>query len=107
MAEIGIPLDADSLVLTRGRDFKWSFQNLDTTGTPVAFPAGDLFFEFSNALIDNWEFVITGDTAALDVESEVVDTVPARTKWQLVFLPDGETAGGEAIALGQVQVQGV
>lgn len=107
MAEIGIPLDADTLVLTRGRDFNWTFQSLGTNGAPVDFAAGDLFFEFNNPDIDNWDFVIDGDTASVQVESTVVDTVPARTKWQLVFVPEGEAAGGEAVALGVVQVQGV
>lgn len=44
---IGVKLDTDQLVLTRGRDFKWSFENLDdsTPPQPIPFPDGDLFFE--------------------------------------------------------------
>lgn len=45
MAAIGIELDPDQLVLTRGRDFKWHFENLDENEQPIPFPAGDLFFE--------------------------------------------------------------
>ncbi|ASR86114.1 hypothetical protein SEA_BOBSWAGET_7 [Mycobacterium phage BobSwaget] len=45
MADIGIRVDADSLVLWRGRDFKWTFENLDAAGDPIAYPAGRLFFE--------------------------------------------------------------
>jgi len=49
MAHIGVDLELDQLVLTRGRDFKWTFENLDeqTPPQPVDFPAGDLFFEIS------------------------------------------------------------
>lgn len=42
MSVIGPQLEPDTLVLTRGRDFKWSFENLDATGQPVVFPAGTL-----------------------------------------------------------------
>lgn len=102
---IGTELDNEQLVLIKGRDFKWSFQNLDVNDQPVDFPAGSLFFEFAGD-ISPWTFTVDGDTASLKVESEVVDTIPARTKFQLVFLPDGEAVGGDAIALGTVSVQG-
>lgn len=42
---IGIELDTDQLVLTRRRDFKWTFENLDEHGDPTPFPAGQLYFE--------------------------------------------------------------
>lgn len=42
---IGLALDSDTLVLTRGRDFKWLFENQDTSGNPVDYPAGELYFE--------------------------------------------------------------
>lgn len=46
MADIGIELGGDSLVLTRGRDFEWIFENVDeTTKQPTDYPAGELFFE--------------------------------------------------------------
>lgn len=44
-AVIGIELDPDSLVLTRRRDFKWTFENLDEKDSPIPFPPGELFFE--------------------------------------------------------------
>ncbi|UJD20845.1 hypothetical protein SEA_ZIMMER_6 [Mycobacterium phage Zimmer] len=44
MSAIGIEIDQDQLVLTRGRDFRWSFENLDTSNQPVAYPPGELFF---------------------------------------------------------------
>jgi hypothetical protein len=31
--------------------------------------------------------------------------VPARTRWQLVWLPDGEAAGGDPLARGLVKIQ--
>lgn len=45
MANIGLVIEPDNIVLTRGRDFKWSFENLDEDGDPVDYPDGDLFFE--------------------------------------------------------------
>lgn len=47
MSNIGIVIDKDELVLTRGRDFKWSFENLDDSKPPqpIDYPPGDLFFE--------------------------------------------------------------
>ncbi|AER48194.1 hypothetical protein BLUE7_6 [Mycobacterium phage Blue7] len=45
MADIGIRVDADDIVLWRGRDFKWNFENLDLNGDPADYPAGRLFFE--------------------------------------------------------------
>lgn len=52
-----------------------------------------------------WPFVIAGSEASLKVESEDCDAIPDRTKWQLVFMPDGEAAGGDAVARGVVRVQ--
>lgn len=52
-----------------------------------------------------WYFDIDGTLAELKVESEQADLVAARTKWQLVFLEDGESAGGDGIARGVVRVQ--
>lgn len=52
-----------------------------------------------------WYFDIEDDTATIKVESEEVDKVTPRTKWQLVFLPDGEPAGGVPVARGNVVVQ--
>lgn len=45
MSNIGLAIEPDNIVLTRGRDFKWSFENLDDDGAPEDYPAGDLFFE--------------------------------------------------------------
>lgn len=45
MSDIGVALDLDRLVLTRGRDFRWKFVNVNASGNPVDFPAGNLFFE--------------------------------------------------------------
>lgn len=49
-----------------------------------------------------WDFDITGSMASLKVESEEADLVSKGTKWQLVFLADGEIAGGEPIDHGTV-----
>lgn len=110
MSVIGVSLQSDQLVLTKGRDFKWAFQNLDAGGNAEDFPPGDLYFEF--ALLDEsdelvrWDFTIDGDLAEIKVESVGVDAIPARTKWQLVFLAEGEAAGGDPVAIGQVRTQG-
>lgn len=107
VAVIGIELEADQLVLTKGRDFKWNFENLDESGQPVDFPSGSLYFEFNiGSPKKQWPFSIAGHLATIKVESTEVDAIPARgTKWQLVFLPTGEPAGGDAITRGTVKVQ--
>lgn len=52
-----------------------------------------------------WEFDIDGSNASIKVESEDVNLIGNRTEWQLVFLPEGEPAGGEAITYGVTKVQ--
>ncbi|AHJ88663.1 hypothetical protein PBI_RHYNO_3 [Mycobacterium phage RhynO] len=111
MSVIGPQLDQDTLVLTRGRDFKWSFENLGPDGQPVDFPAGSLFFEFPDLDGEGisplkWVFTVSGSIASIKIESAAVNAIPARAKWQLVFLPEGEESGGDPIALGIVQIQG-
>ncbi|AHJ86371.1 structural protein [Mycobacterium phage 40AC] len=72
MADIGIRVDADTLVLWRGRDFKWTFENLDAAGDPIAYPPGRLFFELQtggehNALHQVYVTGATGGTYALNI----------------------------------------
>lgn len=52
-----------------------------------------------------WQFEIEDSVATLAVQSEQADLIKPRTRWQLVFLPAGEAAGGEALARGTVTVQ--
>lgn len=61
--------------------------------------------ELGQAPLTKWDFDITDSLATLAVDSEYVDRIKNRTRWQLVFLPDGELAGGQAVARGTVQVQ--
>jgi len=98
------------MVLYTGRDFKWTFQNLaDDRVTPVNFPAGDLYFELlfstdgGTTPTTKWDFTISGNTAGLKIESTAADLIPAKTKWQLVFLATGEAAGGDPVAYGTVR----
>ena len=105
MAVIGVELDQGELVLTKGRDFRWTFSNLDASGNPTAFPSGSLYFEVYGSSTLTWTFTISGSSASLKVESTVVDSVPNRTRWQLVFKPTGEAAGGDPIARGVVRIQ--
>lgn len=77
MSYIGVNLGTDQLVLTRGRDFKWSFENLDgsTPPQPVDFPAGDLFFELqtrgeTNALQEVTVTQATGGTYILGFKDQ-------------------------------------
>jgi len=53
-----------------------------------------------------WEFEIAGNEASIQVESEDADEILEGTPWQLYFLPDGEPAGGDPVAMGSVRVQG-
>lgn len=105
MSVIGRSLDSSVLVLTKGRDFTWSFIHQNEAGQTVDFPAGDLYFEIYTDPVLTWDFTVVGSEASLKVESEVVDTVPNRTRWQLVFRASGEAAGGEPLAIGIVRVQ--
>lgn len=106
MTIIGVDLEPDVLVLQRGRDFRWSFEYFDESGSAVPFPAGSLFFEFCGTPPVKWPFVITGSKAVLKVESVDADKIVNRTKWQLVWLPAGEGDGGDPVAFGTVKVQG-
>lgn len=105
MSVIGVELEPDTLVLTKGRDFRWAFKYVNDANVSTPFPAGKLYFEFDVNPVVKWEFTISGDTASLKKESEDVAAIPARTKWQLVWLPTGEVAGGDPIAYGRVKVQ--
>ncbi|ACE79933.1 hypothetical protein Pukovnik_6 [Mycobacterium phage Pukovnik] len=79
MADIGIRVDGDSLVLWRGRDFKWVFENLDANQNPVNYPPGKLFFELQtggehNALHQVYVTGATGGTYSLNLNG--TDTPP-------------------------------
>lgn len=103
---IGVQLDTDTLVLTRGRDFRWKFQLTDNEGAPVDFPAGELFFELATeGEPTQWAFTISGALASIKVESEDADKIASGTRWQLVWLPESEAAGGDPLGLGKVKVQ--
>lgn len=105
MSVIGVELDLVDLVLVKNRDFKWNFQHLDDDGIPSDFPSGSLYFELYHTTIPTlWTFTVSGALATLKVESDVVNTVPNRTKWQLVFKATGEAAGGDPLARGIVRV---
>ena len=75
------------------------------TGLVLAPEVKTSVLELGQRPLTKWDFVIDGSTAELKVESEYVDRIQPRTKWQLVFLPDGEAAGGQAVARGSVTVQ--
>jgi hypothetical protein len=101
----GFPLHSEPLVLTRGRDFRWTFQLVNCDDEPFDFPAGKLFVELGGDPVTEWHFDLSGSVAVLKVESEVADEVRSGCRWQLVWLSDGEAAGGDPIARGFVKVQ--
>jgi hypothetical protein len=103
MHSVGVSLRDTVMYLTRGRDFVWNIKLVDPCGDPQEFPAGDLFYEFANG--ERWFFEVDGGLASIKVESEVADRVSNRARWQLVFLPEGEPAGGIAWARGYVKVE--
>lgn len=105
MTVIGVELEASSLVLTRGRDFRWNFLNIDEDDVPVDYPDGSLYLELATLPSTTWTFVIDGVEASLKVESEEVDLIKDGVRWQLVFEPAGEASGGDPIARGFVVVQ--
>jgi hypothetical protein len=107
VAVIGPVFEPDKLFLYTGRDFKWAYELVDRAGVPVDFPPGRLYFLFCTCPDETvWDFVIEGAVATIKVEHEVADLIPNRTKFQLVFLHEGEAAGGDPITLGTVSRQG-
>lgn len=107
MSVIGPVFAPDKMYLTTGRDFKWAYELVDKDNKPVPFPAGKLYFElYTSPTPLMWQFNITGSKAVLKVEHQVADTVPDRTKFQLVFLATDEPAGGDPISIGTVKRQG-
>lgn len=105
MAVVGPVFAPDKMFLTTGRDFKWAYQLVDEQNVPTAFPAGRLYFELATTPVTVWEFAVSGSYASLKIEHEKADLIPDRTRWQLVFLPSGEPAGGDPVALGTVKRQ--
>lgn len=108
MSVIGIELEPSVLVFTKNRDFKWTFVNLDSAGNPINFPSGYLYFEFDTSPTKTqWPFTISGSTASITVLDDLVDDIPNRCKWQLVFNTDIEDPdhGGDPIAYGKVVIQ--
>ncbi|UXE03319.1 minor tail protein [Mycobacterium phage Gilberta] len=80
MANIGIVSDADTLVLWKGRDFKWSFENLDENRQPVDFPDGSLFIELQTGGEHNARQRVTitgatGGTYAFDILGETTPPI--------------------------------
>jgi hypothetical protein len=63
------------------------------------------YIDLGQRALTLWHFEIAGPDATLKVESEAVELVPNRTKWQLVFQEEGEAAGGDAITRGMVRIQ--
>lgn len=107
MAVIGPVFEPDKLFLYTGRDFKWAYQLVDKTGVPVDFPPGRLYLEFCTCPEKTeWDFVIEGSVGTVKVEHEVADLIPNRTKFDLVFMHEGEAAGGDPITRGTVSRQG-
>jgi hypothetical protein len=102
---IGVELETSVLVLTKGRDFRWNFVHIDENDVDELFPDGSLYLELASTPTTTWTFVIDGVGASLKVESEEVDLIKNNTRWQLVFKPAGEAAGGDPIARGFVVVQ--
>ncbi|AIW02903.1 hypothetical protein PBI_LARENN_7 [Mycobacterium phage Larenn] len=52
-----------------------------------------------------WPLTVNGADASIKVESEEADKIPFRCKWQLVHMPTGEAAGGDAKQIGLVYRQ--
>ena len=80
MADIGIDLEPDVLVLQQDRDFKWVFENTDEAGAPVNYPTGDLYFElFTGGEHNNLQRVsvlaASGGTYTLTVAGQTTSAI--------------------------------
>lgn len=102
--------DCGVLERVTGMDYVWSFElryppGHASAGQPQPFPVGGtLSYRIETTPPTVWQFVIAGAVASIKVESEVADKVPDRTPFKLVWLPPGELGGGQAWAVGKVQV---
>ena len=76
--QIGLSPTECKLVLATGGDFQWTF-HYDSGN----FPAGSALYLLIGA--SQWDFVISGDTATIKVESAVADLIPSLTPFRLIF----------------------
>jgi hypothetical protein len=104
VSDAGTDLTAGNLYLVKGREFAWTYENLDNSGNPLDYPAGDLYFEIETDPVTTWHFTISGSMASIDVSASDTAPITPGLRWQLVFLPSGDTSGGEALAFGMVVV---
>lgn len=106
MCDCGQGFAQDRINLVAGCDWKKAYKLVDRNGVDVPFPAGRLYYRIAvGGETVLWEFAISGSEAVLKVESEDVDLIPNRTKYKLIFHPEGEEAGGDPVALGSFTVQ--
>lgn len=92
MSFLGVDLRPDVMFLTRGRDFRWNFQSLDSAGNPVDFPAGELYFELD-----------TGGQQD-SIQSIVIDKATGGT-WTATL--DGHSTGALNFDIASVNPEGV
>lgn len=75
MTVIGVDIPADRLIIQKGRDFNWSFTNIDTDGSGIDFPSGELYFEFDTGYDENsvqqvYQTMADGGTYRLSLDGE-------------------------------------
>lgn len=105
MSVMGVFLNPEPLPLYRGRDYQRTFVSKDaTTKQPIPFPAGSLYIEFCGTPPKKFTATINGSNAVFKIESEDCDKIADRTKYQLVWMPAGEAAGGQCVGYGNVKV---
>ena len=86
MSDIGVPTPKGTLFLPTVGDFIWSFS---VEGDPL--PAGsELMLLLGNPPTPSvrWDFVVSGGSASIKVESDEVASVAQMTKWWLVLVTD-------------------
>jgi hypothetical protein len=77
----------------------------DITQIPVVPQVRTTMLALGQRAVTLWPFAIDGSTASIKIESDEVEVIGPRTPWQLVFLPEGEAAGGDPVARGRASVQ--
>jgi hypothetical protein len=94
-------LPEEALTLTKGRDFERTYQFVDCAGTPN--PAkGALLLEVDGV---RFPFTMMGSLAHLKVKFNIVDQWRLGARWQIFFLPQGDSDGGQPVARGSVRRQ--
>lgn len=85
---IGAPPVTKKIPVTRGCDFSFTIQRVDTDGQPLNFAVGTtvyLWIDIDRANPTRVDAVVSGSTAAVTISDAVCDQVKNSTRWRAVI----------------------